>query len=362
MPSKPRIIAIYLPQFHPFKENNEWWGKGFTEWTNVVKAKSRFIGHYQPHLPADLGFYDLRVPEVRNEQAKMAQEHGIYGFCYYHYWFNGHLLMERPMEDMLKSKEPNFPFMICWANESWKKAWGENNNEILIRQDYSYEDDLNHIKYLIPFFNDPRYIRVNGKPVLCIYRSTELPDIAKTIEIWRNEAKKEKLELYICRFESFGETGEKYLSSGIDAAVEFHPHNMGEYYKHEKNKRYIRKIINKVYRGIRGYNLFQKNVDYKKYVQFQLNRIFPSYKYYPCVTPMWDNSPRRQHDYFAFYNSTPKMFGAWLKNVIEKFVPYSDEENFIFINAWNEWAEGNHLEPDMKWGSGYLKEIKKIYV
>jgi lipopolysaccharide biosynthesis protein len=252
--------------------------------------------------------------------------------------------------------------MICWANESWKKAWGEKNNEILIRQDYSYEDDLNHIKYLIPFFKDPRYIRVNGKPVLCIYRSTELPDIDKTIEIWRNEAKKEKLELYICRFESFGETGEKYLSNGIDAAVEFHPHNIEEYYKHEKNKRYIRKIINKVYRSIRGYNLFQKNVDYKKYVQFQLNRIFPSYKYYPCVTPMWDNSPRRQHDYFAFYNSTPKMFGIWLKNAIEKFVPYSDEENFIFINAWNEWAEGNHLEPDMKWGSGYLKEIKKIYI
>jgi lipopolysaccharide biosynthesis protein len=357
MSVKSRIIAIYLPQFHPFKENDEWWGKGFTEWRNVAKARPRFWGHYQPHIPTDLGFYDLRVPEVRIEQAKMAQEHGIYGFCYYHYWFNGHLLMERPLEDMLNSREPNFPFMICWANENWTRAWDAGEKEILIQQNYSEEDDVNHIKYLMKFLKDPRYIRVNDKPVLCIYRSTKLPNVDKTIEIWQKEALKENIELYICRFESHGEEGEIFLSKGIDAAIEFQPHNTKQYLQY---KEIIKRAINKLCRAMAGRNLFQINIDYSKYVKFQLKQSLPAYKYYPCVTPMWDNSPRRKNDYFAFYNSTPKLFGVWFKNIIEKFLPYSDEENFIFINAWNEWAEGNHLEPDMKWGDAYLKVLKKV--
>jgi len=356
---KHRIIALYLPQFHPIPENDEWWGKGFTEWCNVVKARPRFPGHYQPHLPADLGFYDLRVPEVRIEQAKMAREHGIHGFCYYHYWFNGHLLLERPLEDMLKSKEPDFPFMICWANENWTRVWDGGEKEILIEQKYSEEDDVNHIHYLIKFFKDPRYIRVNNKPVISIYRSTLLPNIEKTIEIWRTEALKEGLELYICRFESFGESGKEYITKGIDAAIAFEPHTGMKEYQRKNYICFISKTINYVSRLLIKKNILPDIENYKKYVRFQSKKnTIPLYKKYPCVIPMWDNCARRKYTFFAFHGSTPELFGMWLKNVIEKFVPHSDEENFIFINAWNEWAEGNHLEPDIKWGDRYLKEIK----
>ena len=359
---KHRIIAIYLPQFHPIPENDAWWGKGFTEWRNVAKAKPRFPGHYQPHLPADLGFYDLRVPEVGIEQAKMAKEHGIYGFCYYHYWFNGHLLLERPLEDMLNSKESDFPFMICWANENWTRAWDGGEKEILIGQKYSEEDDLNHIRYLIKFFKDPRYIRVNNKPVVSIYRTTLLPNIEKTIEIWRAEALKEGMELYICRFESYGQAGKEFLINGIDAAIDFEPHTgMKEYDRCKKYAHFMKRGINKISRLMTGENILPRIEDYKKYVLFQLNRTMPLYKQYPCVTPMWDNCARRKKIFFAFHNSTPELFGIWFKNVIDKFVPHSDDENFIFINAWNEWAEGNHLEPDMKWGDRYLKEVKKSF-
>jgi hypothetical protein len=358
-----KIIAIHLPQFHPFKENDEWWGKGFTEWRNVVKAKPRFPGHYQPHLPADLGFYDLRVPEVRAEQAKIAKEHGIYGFCYYHYWFNGHLLMERPLEDMLSSKEPDFPFMLCWANENWTKRWDGHDKEILMEQKYSEEDDIEHIRYLIKYFKDPRYIRVNNKAVVAIYRTSELPNIAKTVKIWRDEALKEGLELYICRFESFAQTGKAFMTEGIDAGISFEPFDgMREYYKINRYSKLFRRGINKVFRLLMKKNIFPKIEDYKKFVFFQMKRSMnKGYVWYPCIFPMWDNSSRRQKKLFlAFYGSTPELFGMWLRYICDKFIPYSKDENFIFINAWNEWAEGNHLEPDMKWGDRYLKEIKKI--
>jgi hypothetical protein len=200
---------------------------------------------------------------------------------------------------------------------------------------------------------------VNGKAVLCIYRSTNLPDINKTIKIWRKECLKENIELYICRFESFTEQGANFLLREIDAAIEFQPlnNNIKQYMLY---KQIIRRVINKFYRMMNGYNIFSTTIDYNKYVKFQIKQTMSTYKYYPCVTPMWDNSPRRKNNFFAFYNNTPALFGIWLKNVIDKFLPYSDEENFIFINAWNEWAEGNHLEPDMRWGDSYLKEIKRI--
>jgi len=354
-----RIIALYLPQFHPIPENDEWWGKGFTEWRNVAKARPRFLGHYQPHLPADLGFYDLRVPEVRVEQAKMAQENGIFGFCYYHYWFNGRLLLERPLEEMLKSGEPDFPFMLCWANENWTRVWDGGEKEILIEQKYSEEDDRQHIKYLIKFFKDPRYIRINDKPVISIYRSTLLPSMEKTIEVWRDEALKEGIELYICRFESLGQ-GIDYMVNGVDAAIEFEPHSGTKEYLRRKKKRVVRRAINYIFRLTTGKNIFPVVLNYKKYVYFQLKRTVPSYKRYPCITPMWDNTARRKSTFFAFHGSTPELFGIWLQNVVNKFVPYSEDENFIFINAWNEWAEGNHLEPDIKWGDRYLRQIKKV--
>lgn len=349
-----RLIAIYLPQFHPFKENNEWWGEGFTEWRNVVNAKPRYRGHYQPRCPRDTGFYDLRLPESRKYQADLAKEYGIYGFCYYHYWFNGKVLMEEPMKQMLESKEPNFPFMICWANENWTRAWDGRSKNILIEQKYSPEDDRSHIKYLIPYLKDERYIRINNRPILAIYRSTLIPNVDNTIKIWKEEAKKEGLELYIVRFESANQYGEQYMRD-FDAAVEFQPISKNGY-----NYSIFQRVLNRLSRKIGLDSYLATHIDYKKYVKFQLEHQFTNkYKRYPCVTPMWDNSPRRKNAYFSFKNTKPKYYQEWLSGVIYKFKPFSDEENLIFINAWNEWAEGNYLEPDMKYGRAYLEATKE---
>lgn len=352
---KHRVIAIYLPQYHPFPENDEWWGKGFTEWTNVTKARPRFPGHYQPHLPADLGFYDLRVPEVRAEQAKLASDAGIYGFCYYHYWFNGKLLMERPLKEILESGKPDFPFMICWANENWTRAWDGGEKHILIKQDYTLDDARTHIRWLIPYLKDPRYIKINGKPVIAIYRTNIIPNLKEMIDIWRDEARKEHLELYIARFESFGIAGDEYLKNGIDAAVDFQPlgRSLNKYSKTLSSK--IIRIINKIL-----FPRFYLLINYARFVKFQCKTPLPGYKVYPCICPGWDNSSRRKKKIITFVGSTPELFGQWLRSIIKKFKPFSKEENFIFINAWNEWAEGNHLEPDRKWGNEYLKITKKI--
>lgn len=353
-----RVIAIHLPQFHPFKENDEWWGKGFTEWTNVTKARPRFPGHYQPHLPADLGFYDLRLPEVREEQARLAREVGIYGFCYYHYWFNGKLLMERPLHEILESGRPDFPFMLCWANENWTRAWNGNMRDVLIEQKYSLEDDREHILYLIKkYFSDKRYIRINNKPVFAVYRSTAFPDIKATIKLWREVALENGLELYLCRVESFGQGGEKYLEDGFDAAINFEPNGpiIKRYQAEKRGVRLRHRIMDKLFIGNIPFW-----IDYKKYVTFFEKQPLPNYKCYPCVCPGWDNSSRRKKHAFMFRNSTPVIFGRWLKHILKMFKPYSKEENLIFINAWNEWAEGNHLEPCQKWGNAFLNEIKKI--
>lgn len=356
---KKRIIAIYLPQFHPFKENDEWWGKGFTEWSNVAKARPLFPGHYQPHLPADLGFYDLRVPEILEQQAQMAKEYGIYGFCFYHYWFNGHQLMQKPLESMLKNGSPDFPFMICWANENWTRTWDGSENKILIKQEYSEEDDRNHIRFLINnYFKDKRYIRIDGRPVLAIYRSTKFPNFKRTIEIWQEEARKEDMKLYICRFESFRECGKEYLVEGVDAAIEFQPHNAIVELK--KSRFVLRNTLNRISFKIFKRNLIPQIISYSNYINSQIKGFTQKYKIYPCVTPRWDNSPRKPHNYWAFIGDSPKKFGQWLKFVYHNFIPYSKEENLIFINAWNEWAEGNYLEPDKKYGDKYLSEIKKV--
>lgn len=348
-----RLIAIHLPQFHPFKENDAWWGKGFTEWTNVAKARPRFRGHYQPHLPADTGFYDLRVPETRELQASLASEYGIEGFCYYHYWFNGHRLMKRPLDDLLSAQTPDFPFMYCWANENWTRAWDGGEKEILIKQEYSIDDDINHIQYLLDnVFSDPRYIKIDGKPVFAIYRSTRFPNIRETIKVWRNEAKKRGVELYLCRFESFNEAGAQYLDDGFDAAIDFTPHN---FIAHRKKYALFATIINKISAMVLNKEICSTTIPYKKYVNFSNTIKYNEYHKYPCITPMWDNSARRKKNFFAFTESTPELYEQCLRNAILNFTPYTAEENLIFINAWNEWAEGNHLEPDIKWGRKYLE-------
>ena len=367
-----RPIAIYLPQFHPIAENDEWWGKGFTEWTNVAKAKPLFEGHYQPHLPADTGFYDLRVPETRELQAAMAKTYGIEGFCYYHYWFNGRRILERPFQEVFESGQPDFPFMLCWANENWTRVWDGGSKNILLEQNYSEEDDRAHIRSLIPYFKDSRYIKIDGKPVFSIYRSALLPNAKHTTNIWREEAAKEGLELYLCVFETTHLGADGVKGGGFDAAVDFKPfgnslaafqHNLNLEVRNSYSKRIKAKLEKLLYSQEKFKKIAEeKNLifDYEDYATFCSNlELVNGYKYYPGITPMWDNSARRKSNYLIFKNSSPAAYKKWLMSIIKKFKPYSTEENFLFINAWNEWAEGNHLEPCQKWGLQYLEATKE---
>ncbi|GAB3531506.1 glycoside hydrolase family 99-like domain-containing protein [Pontibacter brevis] len=348
--SKVRAIAIHLPQFHPIPENNEWWGTGFTEWTNVAKAKPLFKNHYQPHVPSDLGFYDLRLPEARQAQADLAKQYGIYGFCYYHYWFHGKRLLERPVDEIVSSGKPDFPFMLCWANGSWTRTWDGNDN-ILIEQKYSIEDDENHIDYLLKFFSDPHYIKVEGKPVFAICRTETMPFPDKTAQLWKQKTKEAGFpDLYLIRMEMF-EAGYPAEKIGFDAAAEFQP----DWRNFPSRKRsFLTKL-----RLILGINNdpfnYHSIFNYDEIVDKMLQKKKVDYKLFPGVTPGWDNTPRKKKGAIIFQNSTPGVYKRWLKTVINNFQPYSGEENFIFINAWNEWAEGNHLEPCHKWGREYLQ-------
>lgn len=348
-----RLLAIYLPQFHPIPENDRWWGKGFTDWTNTVKARPLFPGHYQPHLPADLGLYDLRLPEARQAQADLAREYGIYGFCYYHYWFNGSLLLERPLREVLESRKPDFPFCICWANENWTRGWMGAEHEVIMQQEYSESDDRAHIRWLLPYLKDPRYITVRGKPVLIIYRAAMLPDVGKTSAIWQDEARSAGLPgLYLMRVESNfrGET-ERPPGDGLEASVEFQPRLIDAPSLWWAKSRVVRKM---------AWLWYGKNhvSDYKDLAKVALAQPATSAKRYPCVTPGWDNSPRRAPNgqrSIIWLGSTPELYEYWLRETLRKFRPFGPEEDLVFVNAWNEWAEGNHLEPDQKFGRGYLE-------
>jgi len=357
-----RPIAIYLPQYHPVAENDEWWGKGFTEWRNVTKAKPLFRDHYQPHLPADLGFYDLRLPETREAQADLAREYGIYGFCYYHYWFNGRRILERPFQEVFESGKPDFPFMLCWANENWTRAWDGGEKHVLLEQKYSEADDIEHIKALITYFKDPRYIRIDNKPVFAVYRSSLFPDIRKTAEVWRRVAREQGMELYLCSFESLGEPKTDPQSLGLDATVQFPPFGILNVDYKNSNTINLSRVKNVVWNRVsnRYKKLFQKAnyISYDELVETDLAKFPPAYKQFPTVTPMWDNTSRRKRPTILKY-STPAKFEYWVRKKLARFKPYSEEENLFFVNAWNEWAEGNHLEPDQHWGKQYLEAFKK---
>lgn len=370
--NKTKFLAFFLPQFHPIPENDQWWGKGFTEWTNVSQARPRFHGHYQPHIPADLGFYDLRLAETRLEQAKLAAENGIYGFCYYHYWFNGHKLLERPIEDILKSQDPSFPFCLCWANETWSRTWSGEDRYILIKQEHSREDDVQHFGYLLSFFTDKRYICVDGKPMFIVYRPDLIADVEGTLILWRQmafDAGLPGLHL-VAVYNNFSLMDEQgFIDKGFDAVIEFQPH-----------KRYIPKqvlalrVINKLknmanecYRKLfKTHEVFFVTTHRHSYQKLKNKAIqglqanqSKSIKIYPSVIPSWDNSARRKDGSRVIQNTDPKLFGEWLQHAATSVAEYQDD-NFVFINAWNEWAEGAHLEPDLRCGDGFLKEVRKL--
>ena len=345
-------ICFHLPQFHPIPENDEWWGAGFTEWRNVARARPRFRGHHQPHLPADLGFYDLRLPEARAAQAELAARYGVSGFCYYHYWFNGRRLLEAPVEAILASGEPDFPFMLCWANENWTRRWDGADREVLLAQHYGEQDDLDHIRHLAPAFADPRYIRKDGKPVFLVYKAADLPDPRRTTDTWRREHARLGLgELYLCRVEAHdGDRGDP-VALGFDAAVEFQPDFAIKPGLIQPPK--PGRAVRRVFRPNSGY---RKNdvLPYDGLVRNALAKPAVPYPRYRCVAPGWDNSPRRAHRATIYRDATPEKFEHWLRETLRRTTREADRE-FVFVNAWNEWAEGAHLEPDDRWGHAFLE-------
>lgn len=359
MSNKLKPIAIHLPQFHPVKENDEWWGKGFTEWTNVTKAQPLFKDHYQPHLPSDLGYYDLRLEEARIAQEEMARAYGIHGFCFYHYWFNGKRILEEPVYRKLKNKKEDLPFMLCWANENWTRTWNGGDKDVLLHQEYSHDDDRQHMQVLLEYFNDDRYIKVNGKPVFIIYRPKLFPNIKETIKIWREAVKAAGFpDLYIGFARTFEYT-DAVDKEGFDFAFEFQPNfaNRPDTLNDSTYKRYFHAAMRKI--NLKVKNTFKNIYDYEAYAEKQIESGFKE-NTYPTITPMWDNSARRSVNYFILHNSTPQKYKRWLQHIVKKFQWNSMPESFLFINAWNEWAEGNHLEPCRKWGNQYLKATKEI--
>jgi len=339
-------IAIYLPQYHTIPENDKAWGAGFTEWTNVRKAQPVFDGHYQPHIPhEDVGYYDLRNPEVMVRQATMAKKFGIYGFAFYHYWFNGKRLLETPLDNMLKTGSPDFPFLYIWANENWTKRWDGQDNEIIIDQKYTHEDDLNHIRFLCEnVFSDKRYINIDNKPVFVVYRTELLPNINETVRIWREEVKKYGFnDLYLIRVENF-KTDINPSDIGFDASMEFAPES--------------RAVESKT---IGDNNTLNYVIDNEDVVVNMALSPEKSYPWFRCVSPGWDNSARRSANAYIYVNNTAlqfKMLFFRACRYTERF--FNKDSQLLFVNAWNEWGEGCHLEPDKKNGYIYLEQIDEV--
>lgn len=353
MTIKARIIAFYLPQFHPIPENDKWWGKGFTEWTNVTKSKPLFRGHYQPRLPADLGFYDLRVPDTRLAQAELAREHGIEGFCYYHYWFGGRRMLERPFNEVLDSGEPDFPFCLCWANHSWNSIWQGCPDRILVEQIYpGMKDHENHFNYLLKAFTDDRYITVDGKPIFFLYRPDDIPEVNRVTDYWRELAFKSGLKgLHLVGVSHFSPKWDP-RDLGLDACMmqKLPP----------RNGRVPGRFLDAKLKVLSGRGAHSLSIyDYEEMVDFLLRRIRPDFIDYPCVLPNWDNTPRAGMNGLVFHGSTPELFRRLFKEAIKKISDLPQENRIIMMKAWNEWAEGNYLEPDMLYGRGYLEVIKE---
>ncbi len=342
-----RLIAFYLPQFHPIPENDEWWGKGFTEWTNLANAKPLFRGHHQPNIPADLGFYDLRVPETRIAQAELARAHGIEGFCYWHYWFAGKRLLERPFGEVLKSGEPDYPFCLGWANQTWTGIWHGAPDRILIKQEYPGKDDYRaHFYSLLDAFTDSRYIKIDEKPLFIVYNPTGIPDPNFFTDYWRTLAAEAGLKgIYFI--------GNSYPSwnpaeNGFDALIpdtlpfilsRLKPSSSGLISKIFKRKNPMPDIYN-----------YQDLIN--EYPHILNNSIS---QHYPCIIPNWDNTPRSRHNGVVFHGSTPQLFRIHLQQAISHVSSDEPEKRLVFIKSWNEWAEGNYLEPDQRFGKSYLK-------
>ena len=354
---KARVIAFYLPQYHPIPENNKWWGEGFTEWTNVGKAKPLFKGHYQPRVPADLGYYDLRLPEVQEAQAKLAKEAGIEGFCYWHYWFgDGRQLLEMPFERVLKTGKPNFPFCLAWANHSWfAKTFDKNGNDrLLIEQKYLGKSDYEkHFYSILPAFKDPRYIKVDDKPLFVIFAPKDIPDLSTFLEIWNklamtNGFKGIHFVAQTDRIEDILLLKRKGFN-GVNINRLFHFAK----YAYPVWKKGINKIL-------RIYMDKSTVVEYKIASKYFSGKEDSLEYCYPTLIPNWDHSPRSGRKIHILHNSTPELFKEHARKMVLSIQNKKEEHRICFLKSWNEWAEGNYMEPDLRYGKGYIKALKDI--
>jgi lipopolysaccharide biosynthesis protein len=346
--NKPaKLICFYLPQFHPIPENNRWWGEGFTEWTNVLPAQPQFVGHYQPHLPDDfLGCYSLLDKQTQHKQIELAKAYGIEGFCFYFYWFGGKRLLETPLQHYLHDKSLDLPFCLCWANENWTRRWDGMDQEILMAQQHSPEDDLAFIRYVAQYMRDDRYIRIGGKPLLLVYRPSLLPAARKTVKRWRTWCRQNGIgEIYLAYTQSFDFVNPKQY--GFDAAIEFPPANR------------IQLDITQSVTPTRA-DFAGSVYDWRIFVGRSEQYRKKGYPLFRGVCPSWDNTARRKNHGKIFLHSSPALYQRWLENAIRDTLKNQDnpDERLIFINAWNEWAEGAHLEPDQKYGYAWLQATR----
>lgn len=355
-----RIIAFYLPQYYPTPTNNKYYGKGFTEWTNVGKAKKLFRGHYQPRVPADLGYYDLRYPEIRQLQAALAKDAGIEGFCYYHYWFgNGIQELERPLQEVIKLGEPQFPFCICWANQSWySKFWNGDSNctaKLIAEQSYDDEEGIaKHFYTLLPMFKDKRYIKISEKLLFMIYRPLEYSDVTVFMNKWQELATINSLpKFYFVGQATSDIDAKRILSLGFDAVNIV---RKDDFFKNWKYKNKWQTFFNKFQRLL-GFAPYHYN--YAKISKFfvQKEGIETKENIFPTLIPNWDHSPRSGKRAVIFTNSTPENFRKHLKDILD--ITKNKKQKIVFLKSWNEWGEGNYIEPDLKYGHGYLNVIKE---
>lgn len=360
---KARVIAMYLPQYHPIPENDEVWGKGFTEWNNVAKARPLFRGHHQPNIPADLGFYDLRLPEVREQQAQLAREAGIEGFMYWHYWFgNGKMLLEKPFEEVLKSGKPDFPFCFGWANHHWKTStWTTlknfEANHMICEQTYPGDEDyIAHFNYCLPAFKDHRYIKVDGKPFFLLYDATDLPDCKHFFDLWNRLAQENGFPgiHFVGLAKGWDSWMDEQLKMGYDAVAH------GNFWQAQMKTTnwYWYAFWNKIRPKFDWVPL--DKYKYKNIIKYLVNENDKRENIYPCLFPGWDRSPRSGRKAVIYYGSTPELWKKHCQDAVDAVQDKQDEHKIIILRSWNEWGEGNYVEPDTRWGHAYLDALREV--
>ncbi len=356
---KARVLALYLPQFHPIPENDLWWGKGFTEWTNVGKARRMFPGHYQPRVPADLGYYDLRVSETRQQQADLALKHGVEGFLYWHYWFgHGKQLLEKPFNEVLSSGKPLFPFALAWANATWKGfAYGEMGRNVLIEQSYPGPgDQIMHFNTVLPAFKDRRYITVDNKPFFLVFQPFELPDPKQFIELWQNLARTNGLPgiHFVAQTDQVSKVDE-LRSMGFDAV-----NLIRMYHSFSNPKTFMFSSMLKMLGRITGRSLNIRS--YKRSLPFWMGAEDKREDCYPSIYPNWDHTPRSGKRGIILQGSTPLLFAEHCHQIFKEVAHKEEEKKIVILKSWNEWAEGNYMEPDLRWGTKYLEALRETLV